>query len=119
FAAGDLRQYSKQFRQRSIHAQENMIWSVSLQITDAVEALHSLGVIHCDLKPENVLVDTSGREVRVVVADFGLARMVSEIHPGFIGIGTISYHPPENQIGAGTDVWAIGAIIHFLATGEP
>jgi hypothetical protein len=95
-------------------------------LRDAATALgfaHSQGVVHRDVKPENVLVDLEGR---VRVADFGIAsaqgltRMTRTGPP----LGTPQYMAPEqigadrDQVGAPTDVWALGVMLYETLTGQ-
>ncbi|KAF8068780.1 kinase-like domain-containing protein [Lyophyllum atratum] len=101
-----------------------LIRHVFLQLVDAVEYCHSLGIYHRDLKPENVLCFESG--CRVAITDFGLAtteKMSEELHTGSI------YHmSPECQGGAfalegsyspmSNDIWSLGIILLNLATGR-
>ncbi|MBI2930450.1 MAG: protein kinase [Planctomycetes bacterium] len=78
-------------------------------------------VIHCDLKPSNVFLDTSDR---AYVLDFGLARTLRDENPGSIS-GTPSYMAPEQAAGLTddidprTDVYGLGAILYELLAGRP
>ena len=91
----------------------------------AMEQAHRKGVIHRDLKPDNVLLTADGA---VKIADFGLAKRTDresdQTRTGAI-MGTPSYMAPEqaagrtNEIDARTDVYALGAILYELLTGRP
>ncbi|HEY8009408.1 MAG TPA: protein kinase [Rudaea sp.] len=95
-----------------------------IPIARAIDYAHSLGVLHLDLKPANVLVDADGVPH---VADFGLARRLErELALSNVEIsGTPSYMAPEQatsgaqKITAATDVWGLGAILYELVTGQP
>lgn len=89
-------------------------------------AAHREGLVHRDVKPENILIDQHGR---LLVVDFGLARAVAEsahtTHSGMGGtvFGTIAYLSPE-QVARGyadsrSDVYAVGILLYELLTGEP
>jgi eukaryotic-like serine/threonine-protein kinase len=92
-----------------------------LQCCDAIAFAHSRGVIHCDIKPGNVLVDTSGR-VRIV--DFGLARLQDNAATTTGFRGTPAYAPPEQLARRGhipdsrSDVYSLGAVLYVLVTGK-
>ncbi|MCL4818063.1 MAG: protein kinase [Vicinamibacteria bacterium] len=103
-------------------------------VAAALAAAHRRGLTHCDLKPRNVMVDESG-QARVL--DFGLASFqpvepasVSPDSPTapypplpLVGGGTPCYMSPERLRGAPpdprADVWALGALLHEMACGEP
>jgi serine/threonine protein kinase len=97
-----------------------------LDVARAVHYAHTRPspIIHCDLKPANVLIDS---EHAAHVCDFGLARNLRSRSADGDGeiTGTPSYMSPEQasgeslQIDARTDVWAIGAILYELITGQP
>lgn len=93
-------------------------------LAEAVHYAHSLGILHLDLKPGNVLLDADGTPR---IADFGLARRLDA--DGWLDNETISgtpcYMAPEqarlgqNILGAATDVWGLGAIGYEVVTGHP
>jgi serine/threonine-protein kinase len=108
------------------------------QVVSGVAAIHAAGVVHRDLKPDNIVVASDGR---AVIVDFGLARepraphdvatgavpasphalSTTLTHEGAI-VGTPRYMSPEQAAGelvdARTDVWALGLIGHELLTGK-
>src|SRR5512134_1023024 len=93
-------------------------------VLSALAAAHQAGMIHRDVKPENVLLADDGR---TKVADFGLARAVSaettqHTATGGVLIGTVSYLSPElvvdGKADARSDVYAAGVIIYEMLTGR-
>jgi eukaryotic-like serine/threonine-protein kinase len=92
-------------------------------VLSALAAAHQAGMIHRDVKPENVLLADDGR---VKVADFGLARAVSAEtqHTGTSGvlIGTVSYLSPElvvdGRADPRSDVYAAGVVLYEMLTGR-
>ncbi|MBN1217282.1 MAG: AAA-like domain-containing protein [Anaerolineae bacterium] len=89
-------------------------------ITQAVAYAHQQGVIHCDLKPGNVLLTTQGQPV---LTDFGIAKFVTGERLTLTAdiMGTPHYMSPEQasggKVGPYTDVYALGVILFELTTG--
>ena len=92
------------------------------QICLALEAAHGVGILHRDLKPQNVMREETGR---VVVMDFGLARMIDSndgmTQTGAL-VGTIDYMSPEQALGKEldhrSDIFALGLIGYEMLTGS-
>ncbi len=90
-------------------------------VLSALAAAHHAGLVHRDVKPENILVARSGE---VKVADFGLARAVTEATAASTGslLGTVAYLSPEivtsGSADARADVYAVGAMLYEMLTGR-
>ncbi|MBI4956732.1 MAG: protein kinase [Myxococcales bacterium] len=91
------------------------------QLVDGIEALHEGGVLHCDLKPSNVLVAPDGR---VVIVDFGLVTTTGGVDDAWSArrVGTPGYMAPEVAEGLrpteATDWYAFGAVLFELWSGQ-
>jgi serine/threonine protein kinase len=117
----------------------DMLLTVAIQITDALESAHSKGIVHRDIKPANVFI-TARNQVKIL--DFGLAKierlnaasgvdstpsrmetMVGEelTSPGS-SVGTVTYMSPEQARGqlvdARTDLFSMGTVLYQMATGS-
>jgi len=95
--------------------------SVIQQVCQALDAAHSVGVIHRDLKPQNIMQDRSGR---ILVMDFGLARTLEGDGMTQTGalVGTMEYMSPEQALGQEldqrSDIFALGLILYEMLTGK-
>nr|WP_092068021.1 Stk1 family PASTA domain-containing Ser/Thr kinase [Dendrosporobacter quercicolus]NSL46898.1 Stk1 family PASTA domain-containing Ser/Thr kinase [Dendrosporobacter quercicolus DSM 1736]SDL68613.1 serine/threonine protein kinase [Dendrosporobacter quercicolus] len=94
---------------------------IAIEIAEALEHAHQNNLIHCDIKPHNILVTRSGR---IKVTDFGIARAVTSAtmtHTGTI-IGSVHYFSPEqakgSAIGAKSDIYSLGVVLYEMLTGE-
>jgi len=114
-----------------------LVLSIGIQIADGLQAAHTLGIFHRDLKPQNVMLTDGGL---VKILDFGLARRLhpedASFDPSRPGLardasvaatytargGTIRYMAPEQFVtghsSVQSDVWALGVILYELASGR-
>lgn len=91
----------------------------------AVDAVHRNGILHRDLKPQNILLESSTG--RTLLADFGLAKLIDEdvgMTQTGDAVGTPSYMSPEqfedaSSVGVGTDIYGLGATLYCLLSGRP
>ncbi len=95
------------------------------QIAEALDSAHRLGVVHRDVKPENILIDANGSPY---LGDFGLALEVgtqTRLTMSGVLLGTPSYMSPEqaagdaDRVSASTDLYALGAVLYEVLTGVP
>ncbi|MAU12310.1 MAG: hypothetical protein CL607_20980 [Anaerolineaceae bacterium] len=92
------------------------------QIASALDYAHRRGVIHRDIKPGNILIDSDGN---ALLADFGIVKMLSNTATGITGtavLGTPAYMSPEQahgvEIDARADIYALGVMVYEMLTGE-
>ena len=95
-------------------------FAICSQVGAALDAAHEKGLVHCDVKPSNVLVDQNDH---VYVADLGLSRRLEDQRPGDErSMGTPAYLAPEHieglPIDGRADVYALGCLLYECLTGE-
>ena len=88
-------------------------------VCHALSVLHERGLVHRDVKPENVMIGSDGR---VVLIDFNASRKVSEACKDTVIMGTVGYASPEQlgvtQTDARTDIYAAGVLLNVMLTGS-
>jgi len=101
---------------------EKVAGAILAQILSALVYMHSRGIVHHDIKPENVIVDYLTNKVKLT--DFGSARDVKTMTPSVAG--TVNYMAPEiirnmrgaeNTCGTSVDIWSIGVVAYMMLSG--
>ena len=118
---GDLAQYIAKCRKQRRYIDEDLIWRVLTQLLLALHECHSRKILHRDIKPGNVFLDTNKN---IKLGDFGLARTLGKDSLfAKTTVGTPYYMSPEQVRGsaynAKSDVWSLGCLIYEMATLQP
>jgi serine/threonine protein kinase len=100
------------------------------QVALGLQHAHERGMVHRDIKPSNILCTTQNKKTLVKIADFGLAKITSELHTDTNltatgqALGTPLYMAPEQARDATTadiraDIYSLGATLYYLLAGKP
>ncbi len=94
---------------------------IASQVCEALEFAHTHGIVHRDIKPQNILLTTDGQ---VKVTDFGIARAASAVTITQTGtvLGSVQYLSPEQArgaiVGRAADIYALGVVLYEMVTGQ-
>ncbi len=97
------------------------VTNLAAQISEGLAKAHQTGIVHRDIKPQNILIDADGRPR---ICDFGLAKLRREVMLTQTGttLGTIAYMSPEQargeQVDHRADIWSLGVVIYEMLTGQ-
>lgn len=111
----------KDYIEKHGHLPINTSIQISFDIGEALEHAHANGIVHCDIKPHNILVTETGR---IKVADFGIARAInssSSTKDEKSVLGSVHYFSPEQASGGKiderTDIYSLGIVMYEMMTG--
>ena len=99
----------------------NAALEIGVRLADALQHAHSHNVIHCDIKPHNILITEN---MHPKIADFGIARMISNMTMVYTNsvIGSVHYLSPEQASGkpvtAQSDIYSLGIVLYEMLTGH-
>jgi beta-lactam-binding protein with PASTA domain/predicted Ser/Thr protein kinase len=94
---------------------------IGVQVCEALAFAHGVGIVHRDVKPQNILLNSDGR---VKVTDFGIARALasSDITETGTVLGSVQYLSPEQArglaVGSSADLYSLGVVLYEVATGH-
>jgi serine/threonine protein kinase len=110
-------------RTASISIREGL--AILKQMAAGLAAIHAAGIVHGDIKPNNIMLDGAGLDVRLCITDFGLARAYTgetSLSGNDLAGGTPDYMAPEVHRGLepsqASDLFALGVVLHQVFTGE-
>ncbi len=95
--------------------------NIAIQIAEGLEAAHKKGIVHRDIKSQNIMITNDGK---VKVMDFGLAKMKGKAQLTKAGstLGTLEYMAPEQakgeEVDQQSDIWSFGVVLYEMLTGK-
>ncbi len=117
-SGGDLGNY---LQKRKFKFSETQAADIMFQIANGLNYLHSYGVLHRDLKPDNIMISYEGEKPIIKIMDFGLSKIMTPQEKVSDGFGTLSFVAPEVLVrqpyNKQIDIWSMGIILYYMLTG--
>jgi len=108
------------FIKSKLYLSENTVKTIIFQLANSLKYLKRLGIIHRDIKPDNILVDKTNDELKIKLTDFGFAKVLFNKETTNECLGSIPFSAPEllrkSDYGHGVDIWSLGVLIYYLLT---
>ena len=118
-AGGTLTQYIKK---RYFNFSENQASNIIYQIGNGIKYLHNYGIIHRDLKTDNIMLTEDNDNGIIKIIDFGLSKIISSNENLIDGYGTLNFTAPEvltrDPYNKEIDIWNLGIILFYMLTGH-
>ena len=109
-------------QKRSFKTAESRAKQISYQIATAIQYLHSYGIVHRDLKLENVMMSNTSDQAAPKLVDFGLTKIIGPTETAVEPFGTLGYVAPEvlkkEPYSFSCDMWSLGCIIYAVISGS-
>lgn len=115
---GDLRKYMINMTKTSQTVDEDLIWKFAFQLSQALHHIHTLKIIHRDIKPQNIFLKS---HTSIMIGDFGISKILQNTEDlARTSVGTPHYVAPEVCGGKGydtkADIWGLGCLLYELCT---
>ncbi|MCK5058445.1 MAG: protein kinase, partial [Candidatus Aminicenantes bacterium] len=101
--------------------QIKQIVDIAIQVCQGLQAAHKLGIVHRDIKPQNLIINQEGV---TKILDFGVAKLTrgTKVTKEYATLGTVHYMSPDqltgNEIDQRTDIWSLGVVLYEMLTAE-
>ena len=121
---GNLEQW---LARRSVPVTPKTAAAIAAQLCEALKHAHGMGVIHCDIKPSNILISSTTDGVpNIKLADFGLAKLLKDsaaVTSTGMAVGTLQFMSPEQltrreKFGFTSDIYSVGIVLYRLLAGQ-
>ena len=121
---GDLSSYLKKFKKEKKLIPEDHASLIAYQIAEGLNYLHKFGIVHRDLKVENIMISKfeNNRIVEIKILDFGLSKIIGPKETSGERYGTLYYISPEIALdkphNRSTDIWSFGVLLFYILALE-
>ena len=109
----------KTYIEKKGHLNYKEVLSIAIQVGRGIEAAHNKGIIHRDIKPQNIIISNEGK---VKVTDFGIAKATSSNTMSAEAMGSVHYISPEQArngyVSTQSDIYSLGIVMYEMTTGR-